>query len=176
MKATEKKENKDIEDTAAEKVDLLEFFQAQVWSESLTVKELKTLIEYTELVNFKSDDVIAEIGDVGEALYFVVNGEVALFREGNASTSSEVGRIKKGELMGEMSFFDRRPRSVRLVAVKKTQLLKLSRSMYQRLRVEHPYIAVNVLEHAIVSLDHLFRRASHDVATFANYLYALGRK
>jgi hypothetical protein len=75
-----------------------------------------------------------------------------------------------------MSFFDRRPRSVRLEAIKKTQLLKLSRSMYQRLRVEHPYIAVNLLEHAIVSLDHLFRRASHDVSTFANYLYALGRK
>jgi hypothetical protein len=48
--------------------------------------------------------------------------------------------------------------------------------MYNRLRVEHPYIAVNILEHAIVSLDHLFRRLSSDVATFSNFLYGKGKK
>ena len=131
-------------------VDLIQFLNDQVWCDSLTVNEVKIFLEYTELVNFKAKEIVAEIG--------------------------EVGRIKEAEIMGEMSFFDRRPRSVRLEAAKKTQLIKLSRSMYQRLRVEHPYIAVNLLEHAIVSLDHLFRRASHDVSTFANYLYALGRK
>ena len=81
------------------------------------------------------------------------------------------------ELMGEMSFFDRQPRSVRIRSVAdETQLLKLSRAMYKRLRVEHPYIAVNLLEHAIVSLDHLFRQVSRDVTTFANYFYAPGKK
>ena len=156
------------------KVDLIQFLGDQVWCDSLTISEVKTFLEYTELVTFKSKEVIAEIGEVGEALYLVISGEVALYRDQNSS--SDVGRIKEGEIMGEMSFFDRRPRSVRLEAAKKTQLLKLSRSMYQRLRIEHPYIAVNLLEHAIVSLDHLFRRASHDVSTFASYLYALGRK
>ncbi|MGD8567546.1 MAG: cyclic nucleotide-binding domain-containing protein [Gammaproteobacteria bacterium] len=155
-------------------VDLVEFLNGQVWCDSLTVGEMKTFLGFTELVNFKNKEVIAEIGEVGEALFMVISGEVALYRDQQGS--NDVGRIKQGEIMGEMSFFDRRPRSVRLEAIKKTQLLKLSRSMYQRLRVEHPYIAVNLLEHAIVSLDHLFRRASHDVSTFANYLYALGRK
>ena len=156
------------------KVDLVQFLGNQVWCDSLTVNEVKTFLEYTELVTCKSKDVIAEVGEVGEALYLVISGEVLLYRDQNST--SDVGQIKEGEIMGEMSFFDRRPRSVRLEAAKKTQLLKISRSMYQRLRVEHPYIAVNLLEHAIVSLDHLFRRASHDVSTFANYLYALGRK
>lgn len=156
------------------KVDLIQFLNDQVWCDSLTANEIKLFLEYTETVNFKAKDIIAEIGEVGEALYLVISGEVKLYRD--QKSSSEVGLIKEGEIMGEMSFFDRRPRSVRLEAAKKTQLLKLSRSMYQRLRIEHPYIAVNLLEHAIVSLDHLFRRASHDVSTFANYLYALGRK
>ena len=156
------------------KVDLVQFLGNQVWCDSLTVSEVKTFLEYTELVTFKSKDVIAEVGEVGEALYLVISGEVLLYRD--QSSGGDVGQVKEGEIMGEMSFFDRRPRSVRLEAAKKTQLLKISRSMYQRLRVEHPYIAVNLLEHAIVSLDHLFRRVSHDVSTFANYLYALGRK
>ena len=54
-----------------------------------------------------------------------------------------------------------------------TRLLRLSRTMYQRLRVEHPFIAVNLLEQAIVNLDHLFRRVSHDMATFSRYVNAI---
>ncbi|NOZ55084.1 MAG: cyclic nucleotide-binding domain-containing protein [Gammaproteobacteria bacterium] len=166
--AVDKKVNKE------NKVDLIQFLDDQVWCDSLTIKEVKIFLEFTQLVSCERNEIIAEIGEVGEALYLVISGEVALYRD--TSNSTDVGRIKEGEIMGEMSFFDRRPRSVRLEAVKKTQLLKLSRSMYQRLRVEHPYIALNLLEHAVVSLDHLFRRASHDMSTFANYLYALGRK
>lgn len=157
-----------------QQIDLVEFIGNQVWCESLTVAEVKKLIEYTELVNYKENDVIAEIGEVGDALFIVVSGEVALYR--NDKQGGDVGTIKLGEIMGEMSFFDRRPRSVRLQAMKKTQLLKLTRSKYQRLRIEFPFITVSILEHAIVSLDQLFRRASKDVSTFADYFYAPGRK
>jgi len=144
--------------------------------ESLTIKEIQTLLDYTKLVDFKKNDVIADIDEVGEALYFVIEGEVALYYN-EAGQETEIGRIKEGELVGEMSFFDKRPRSVGVRATaNETQLLKLTRVMYDRLRVEHPFIAVNFLEHAIISLDHLFRRLSSDVATFANYYYGPGRK
>jgi len=160
----------------SEKIDLAEFLNQQYLCESLTVKEVKTLLEYTELVTFKKGDVIADVGDVGEALFFVVKGEAALFYD-DPSKEIEIGRMQEGELMGEMSFFDREPRLVRMRAMRAdTRLLKLSRSMYKRMRVEHPYIAVNLLEHAIISLDHLFRRVSSDVATFNQYIYGAGKK
>ena len=163
--------------TGAEKIELTQFLNQQYLCESLTINEVKTLIDYTEVVTFNVKDIIADIGEVGEALYFVISGEVAFFYEESANQETEVARIKEGELVGEMSFFDRQPRSVRMRAVKSgTKLLRLSRPMYKRLRVEHPYIAVNLLEHAIVSLDHLFRRVSQDVSTFSNYFYAPGRK
>lgn len=158
-----------------EKIDLAQFLTQQYLCESLTIKEVTTLIDYTELVIYNKGDIIADIGEVGEALYFVIKGETALFAGDKAG--SQVGLIKAGELMGEMSFFDYEPRSVRAKAlVDTTELLKLTRVMYKRLRIEHPYIAVNLLEHAIVSLDHLYRQVSQDVSTFASYFYAPGRK
>lgn len=160
----------------SDKIDLAEFLNQQYLCESLTVKEVKTLLEYTELVTFKKGEIIADVGDVGEALFFVVKGEAALFYD-DAGNEIEIGRMQEGELMGEMSFFDREPRLVRMRAMRPdTRLLKLSRSMYKRMRVEHPYIAVNLLEHAIISLDHLFRRVSSDVATFNQYIYGTGKK
>ncbi len=160
----------------SEKINLIQFINQQKLSESLTVKEVQLFLDYTEVVTFNKDDIIADIGEVGEALYFVIQGCTGLFLQ-DGSNETQVGTGDSGELMGEMSFFDREPRSVRMKATQNdTQLLKLSRTMYIRMRVEHPYIAVNLLEHAIVSLDHLFRRVSSDVATFSNYLYGKGKR
>ena len=159
----------------SEKIDLAQFLNQQYLCESLTIKEVMTLLDYTELAVYNKGDVIADIGEIGEALYFVIKGSTALFVDDQQQ--SQIGSIQAGELMGEMSFFDRKPRSVRARAMADdTQLLRLSRPMYKRLRVEHPYIAVNLLEHAIVSLDHLFRQVSQDVSTLSSYFYAPGRK
>lgn len=154
---------------------LTQFLNQQYLCETLTVKEVETLLDYTELASYKKDDIIANIGDVGETLYFVIKGEASLVHD-DGSREMEVGRMKEGDLMGEMSFFDRHPRSLRMRALADTQLLKLPRPMYQRLRVEHPYIAVNLLEHAIISLDRLVRRVSEDEATLARYIYGAGKK
>ena len=154
---------------------LTQFLNQQYLCETLTVKEVETLLDYTELAAYKQGDIIANIGDVGETLYFVIQGEASLLHD-DGSREMEVGRMKEGDLMGEMSFFDRHPRSLRMRALADTQLLKLSRPMYQRLRVEHPYIAVNLLEHAIISLDRLVRRVSEDEATLARYIYGVGKK
>ncbi|MFZ5592859.1 MAG: Crp/Fnr family transcriptional regulator [Pseudomonadota bacterium] len=159
-----------------EKINLTQFLNQQYLCESLTIKEVETLLDYTEHVSYEKDAVIANIGEVGEALYFVVKGEVALLHD-DGTQVVEVGRMTEGELMGEMSFFDRLPRLLRIVATTDdTQLLKLPRRKYQRLRVEHPYIAVNLLEHAIISLDHLVRRVSETEATLSRYIFGPGKK
>lgn len=160
----------------SEKINLVDFLNQQTLCASLTVKEVQTLLDYTDLVTFKKKEMIADIGVIGEAIFIVLKGQAGLFYD-DGSGETEVGRVPKGEMIGEMSFFDLQPRSVRMRAVEDdTQLLKLTRVMYNRMRVEHPYIAVNILEHAVVSLDHLFRRVSSDMATFANYLYGKGKK
>lgn len=156
-------------------INLTQFLSHHHLCASLTVKEVEILLKYLEFVDYKKDDIIANIGDVGEALYFVVKGEAALILD-DGNQVLEVGRMKEGELMGEMSFFDRQPRMLRVVAIDETQLLKLSRVMYQRMRVEHPYVAVNLLEHAIISLDHLVRHVSEAEASLTRYIFGPGKR
>lgn len=155
-------------------INLTEFLNQQYLCECLTTREIQTLLEFTEEVKFTKDEVIADIGEVGEGIYFVVEGEAALQNDTDGETI-EIGRAKAGGMIGSMSFFDRQPRSVRIVSkTNGTRLIRLSRKMYQRLRIEHPFIAVNILEDAIVSLDTLFRRVSQEVATFSRYVYGGG--
>jgi CRP-like cAMP-binding protein len=162
--------------STSEHPGLVEQLRTQWCSETMKTSEYATFLEYCELVEFKEGEVIADIGEVGEALYFVVEGEVALVT-GSTASEVEVGRIHQGELMGEMSFFDRKPRQVRLKAASsRERLLKLTRPMYKRMRIEHPYIAVNLLEYVIISLDQLFRRASEDVSNLNLYVFGSGKK
>lgn len=162
--------------TQSGEVSLSQFLSHQYLCESLTVAEVHTLLNYLTLLDLRKGDILSDIGDIGDALYFVVKGEIALTFD-DSGVEHEIVRAGPGEMLGEMSFFDKHPRSVRLVSkAQDTQVLKLSRAMYKRMKVEHPYIAINIVEHAIISLDGLFRRVSGDFAQFSHYFYGQGIK
>lgn len=160
----------------AEHAELAQFMSHQYLCESLTVAEVNTLLNYLTVLHFDNGDIVSDVGDVGDELYFVVKGEIALIIP-DGQNEYEVVRSGPGEMLGMMSFFDKRARSARLVAkATDTQLLKLSRAMYKRMKVEHPYIAINIVEQAVLSLDKLFRSVSSDYAQFSHYLYGAGSK
>ncbi len=131
---------------------------------ALTRDEVETFLSFTTLQSLKPKTVAAEIGEVTNEFYLVLDGIVRLTQE-QQNTEIEVGRMGKGALVGEMSFFDRQPRTVRLSAHDHgARLLVINRPMYQRLTIEHPFIAVNLLEFVILSLDKLFRTTSQDIS------------
>ena len=53
--------------------EMIDYFRKNLICETLTRQEVATLREYLQDISFKKDQVIAEIGEVGDALYFVVN-------------------------------------------------------------------------------------------------------
>ena len=157
--------------TENQKVELADFLKHQHLCQSMTLQEIDTLLDFLRYEEVERGEVIADIGQVGENLYLVVSGEVVLETRDATGGEVEAGRLFEGELAGEMSFFDRQPRSVRMTAgSQKAGLLRLSREMYRRVRVEHPYLAVNLLEHALISLDHLFRRISTEYSQVTEYI------
>lgn len=156
--------------------DLIQKLQKFCPFAALTEKEISIYLNYLEQVCYPKNTTIAKIGEIHESMYIVISGRTALYQD-QGQESLEIGSSGEGDLVGEMSFFDRIPRQVRLAAVSEnTCLLRLSRARYDRMRVEHPYFVVNLLECAITSLDHLFRKLSSDVATYSNYLYSPGKK
>ncbi|MDH5396097.1 MAG: cyclic nucleotide-binding domain-containing protein [Gammaproteobacteria bacterium] len=156
---------------STEQFDINDVLCQNKFCESLTMREINTFLEFTEAVSFKKGEIIADIGEIGDALFFVIHGSTGLFHE-NQGKEVKIGDLEAGELMGSMSFFDDKPRSARIRARSDdTRLLRISKVMYNRLRVEHPYIAVLLLEQAIMSLDHLFRGVSIDIASFNQYMY-----
>src|SRR3569833_3743155 len=93
---SKQKKHKEATNKAKNKhTKLTQFLNQQYLCESLTGKEVETLLDYTELTAYKKDDVIADIGEGGEALFFVVKGEAALLHD-DGGREIEVGRMKEG--------------------------------------------------------------------------------
>lgn len=151
--------------------ELFDYFQANHICESLIKDDVAKLATYLQEKDYGSDEVLYEIDEVGDFLGFVMEGRV-LLTSGSGIDKAEVGNQKEGTLVGEMSFFDRKPRDLRMSASKKgVKLLILTRAMYDRLKVEEPYIAVNILENAIVSLDNLIRNMGENINALENYVH-----
>lgn len=140
----------------------------------LTRDEVETFLRFSTIRDIAPREVIADIGAIGDAFFLVLEGEVRLFQQ-EGLTEIEVGRINAGGLVGEMSFFDKLPRTVRLKAGKQaTKLVVITRPMYRRLTIEHPFIAVNLLEFIILSLDHLVRSTSKDISFMHKTMTGVG--
>lgn len=132
---------------------------------ALTRDEVATFLRFSTMRDVKANKVIADVGQVGDSFFLVTAGDVHLF-QGEGDNEVDVGEIKPGGLVGEMSFFDKLPRTVRLKAGKDgATLVVVRREMYKRLTIEHPFIAVNLLEFIILSLDQLVRNTSKNISS-----------
>ena len=156
--------------------ELFDFFQKHLICESLTKEEVGRLMHFLRDTNYKSGDVISDVGEIGDSLGFIVKGKVQFTHPDDKDVTS-VGKQGAGSLIGEMSFFDRKPRNLRMEACGKgATMLELTRPMYDRLKVEEPFIAVNILENAIVSLDDLVRHMGDDISALGHYMHGFGKR
>jgi len=144
--------------------ELFEYFQKNNICESLTRPEVEVMTHFLQERDYSRGDIISDMGDVGNSMFFILEGKVD-FTTSDGQDEAEIGKQGPGNLIGEMSFFDKVPRMLRMTAYsKQVKLLEITRPMYDRLKVEHPYIAVNLVENAVVSLDHLIRSISEDLS------------
>lgn len=160
--------------SSEDRENLAHFLGQLVDTSILTRREIHDFLDYCDLMAPKKGEVIADIGQVSEALFFVLEGQGCLFAQ-LPESEMEIGKVLPGEILGEISFFDHQPRETRLRAGEDTRLLRISRKMYDRLRLERPLLAVLLLEVAMISLDHLYRRTSSDMAQLNRYVHRTGR-
>ncbi len=92
--------------------------------ESLTEEEIRTLAERLGEHFAEPGDVIFHQGDEGARLYLIADGAVEI-TFGDASAKVSLARLFTGQYFGELSVFDRAPRSATATAIKRTRLMTL---------------------------------------------------
>ncbi len=136
----------------------LHLFQKLTFDETT---RLGSLIEYLDV---PAGTVVIEQNALGDALYVIGKGEVAVSRDadgdGKHEQHEEIGRLREGELFGEMSLIDDVLTSARVTTAVPSRLLKLPRAEFEALLATDDKLAVKVYRSFIRTMAERLRRTS----------------
>ena len=111
---------------------------------SLSNHGLAQLIRLGELRIARPGEVIIAKDEPGDALFFVLSGEVRA-RIVVGDEEKTLTNIPAGQLFGEMAMFTQRPRSADIVAKSESRLLRFSAEAFRHLIDENPEAAAPML-------------------------------
>jgi serine/threonine protein kinase len=109
--------------------------------QDLDVEIVKDIASNTEIADFKQGDMLVRAGDVGERIYFIVQGKLEVQI---ADAQGEITRrflVKKGEVVGEISLLVESTYSADVVALTEASALYLDRTRFKLLIERHPKLA-----------------------------------
>lgn len=93
--------------------------------------------------DYLSDEVVFDEGEEGQAIYFIISGEVALGRQGQGA-AGRIVTLGPGAFFGDMALLDNLPRAAQARAMRPTRLLAFFREDYLGLMDTHARIASRI--------------------------------
>ncbi|HWP81700.1 MAG TPA: cyclic nucleotide-binding domain-containing protein [Bacteroidota bacterium] len=104
---------------------------------SLPPEEMEDVLDCIEPVEVKAGEKVFRMGDVGDALYFIDDGQIDIVST-NGEETSVIARLETGQSFGEMALLTGEPRSGTAVAVKDTALLRIKKKNFDELMKNSP--------------------------------------
>lgn len=102
-------------------------------------REWDVLHAFTTDRTLSSGNVLIKRGEIERALYFVVEGELEVVTlYGDGESLGPLYRVKPGSVVGDQSFFDERPRSAKVWALRPSRLRRLGFEEFQAYSRAHP--------------------------------------
>ena len=109
----------------------------------LSQDALESLVSELQLVQLSANEVLFHEGDPGDALYVIVEGEVAVQAEGPPRV--EMARLGPGAFIGEVALMTDQPRSATVMSIADAELLRIDRATLKRVLATHGEVLAAVL-------------------------------
>jgi Cyclic nucleotide-binding domain len=111
---------------------------------AMSDEQLERFAQFVEIEKVPQWSVVVKQGDPGEAMYFVLEGELRV-RINVLGKETILATLGAGEMFGDIALFDRGPRSADVVANTDTVLAKVSSAGFDTLAREAPDLATPLL-------------------------------
>ena len=119
--------------------------------ESATLREIASEVEWLSL---PGGAVLFEAGEHSDSMYVVLSGCLGVFGATEAGAGL-VGRVVAGDTVGEMGLISGRPRSARVVALRDSELARLSHTAFDRVFRHHPEAMLRIAQLTVRRLEAL---------------------
>ena len=131
---------------ATERIDLAAALGKTALLSSLTPAELKTLAARTVRKLFTSGELLFSEGEPCNGLHIIAGGKVRIFKTSPNGREQVLAVNVPGESVAELPVFDGGPFPASAVAVNDAEIAFISRRDFQAYCMEHPEVALKVLQ------------------------------
>jgi hypothetical protein len=137
----EGEKNMEVETSITDKILILKNINL---FESLSVSELAAVASVAEEVDYPQGETVIKEGDMGETMYLIINGSVAVIKDRGDGQEIELDHIDAGDYFGEMALFEDIPRSATIRTREESRLLVLHQMEFSEIVREYPQIALRI--------------------------------
>lgn len=136
--------------------------------------ELETVAKIVNLKEYKISDTVFTDGEIGESVYLIRNGEVKACKKAPDGELFTLTLMKEGEIFGEMSFLDGRPRSATIIAISDLEVFVIERKDFESIVESNPWVIYKLLKNIVFSIHSIVRGMNTRYVEMVNYMW--GRK
>ena len=123
----------------------------------------RLLSSYGEFIPAHPGTTIIKQGEPQDSLFLVISGLLHVQSE-NDGRATLLGRLRTGDMMGEINIFDPAKASATVSSVEFSQLWRIDKSMLEDFLGESPATAANLLIHICTQLSKRLRSTNEKVS------------
>ncbi len=106
-------------------------------------------------------EIICKSGDANDDMFIILSGRLEVLKSEPKENESDVMMsMDAGQISGELSFMNKRPRSSSMRAPVQTELLVISRNGFEKLKTTKTSMALSIYEAALDQAIRRFRSLS----------------
>jgi CRP/FNR family transcriptional regulator len=140
---------------SAQRTDLVAVLGKTALLSSLSQPELQMLAARTVRKLFSSGELLFSEGEPCNGLHIIARGKVRIFKSSISGREQVLSMNTPGESVAELPVFDGGPFPASAVATEDTEIAYISRRDFQAYCMEHPDVALKVLQVVGTRLRHL---------------------
>lgn len=154
-------------------MDRMDFLKTVDIFTQLDSGELKKLANIIQEKEYPEGETIFKESEPGDKVYIVQAGEVKIRKSLPAEAEKEevrLARFKEGEIFGELSIFDEKPRSASAIASREAKLLVITKQDLDRLLDEDKGLGIKILLQIIRKISSRLRMTDESIGSLTEFL------
>ncbi|HAG50588.1 MAG: hypothetical protein A2X87_06355 [Deltaproteobacteria bacterium GWC2_42_51] len=141
----------------------------------LSDDEIKVISKVISKKNYKTGEIIFKDNEDGSSLYVIKRGEVKACKAAPDGELMTLTMMKDGDIFGEMSFLDERPRSATIIAISNTEVYLIDKRDFEKLVDTNPRMVYKILKNIIFTIHTIVRGMNTRYIEMINYMWGRRR-
>ena len=104
--------------------------------------EVATVLSYAQVRRYAVGALVVRVGETERSVYIVTAGRFEVLVPSRTG-AQRATVLQRGDMFGELAFFDGQPRSADVRAIEDSETLVMTPAGFERLRLTHPRLALS---------------------------------